>query len=440
MVDPTQRSNLAAQSQDITNENPITPEVCPFPTNPITPVPVPTKEQLMRSEIEFIVKQAKRQNKNEAAALDDARKENARLAKDGFEKLTDDGLKKIVKGEYGRKLFLSTGVMSTITQEVITWAVKNVLLKAALNLFIGDPDIGKSFVAIHYIAKLSCDGKKSVVLCREDSYSHVWVPRLKAAGADLSLVIPVFGVQIDGEDDLIPWMLDNPEHLVLLQDLLLSAHAELCLIDPLADFAGSKDLNKAQDVRNITGHLTKIAQQTQVAMLANCHTTKAIQDSVIKTAAGSYQLMAAVAVAWYFMEDQDNPSRRLMMQARNKYGTKRGWRYTIRDASDTDKTGVAEFKGAEYRNVNDILKRMLDRDDSKIGEVRKWLETLKLEDGPRDSNTCNKEAFDRGFSHDLISKACRQMNIKREKNGKWCMEKPEATQQDKMFDEGNRNG
>lgn len=327
-----------------------------------------------------------------------------------------------------RKVFLSTGVMSKIASEVITWAVENVLLKGALNLFIGDPDIGKTLVAILYIAKLTRQGKKVVVICREDSYGHVWVPRLKGAGANLDLVIPVFGVQIEGEDDLIPWMLDNQEHLNLLRDVLLAEKPDLCLIDPLADFAGSKDLNKAQDVRTITGPLNKIAQETQVAMLANCHTTKAIQDSVIKTAAGSYQLMAAVAVAWYFMEDPDNSERRLMMQARNKYGTKLGWRYTI---EAVDGVGVVRITGKEYRSVNDMLKQKLDRDDSKIGRIREWLDSLHLEESRIPSDLCNRMADELGFDRDSMTKACKQKHVKRDKQHWWIekeVKKEEAKQ------------
>jgi len=403
----------------------------------ITPIAVKSGKELLLEEIEVTAQGQKAKGKSLYKALETARKENARYEKNGVP-LSDEELTTIVNKVYGtapRKLFLSSGVMANIAKEVITWAVDNVLLKGALNLFIGDPDIGKTLVAILYIARLTRQGKKTVVICREDSYGHIWVPRLEAAGADLNFVIPVFGVAVEGEDDLIPWMLDNLEHLMLLKELLIEKQAELCLIDPIADFAGSKDLNKAQDVRAITGPLNKIAQEVNVAMLANCHTTKAIVDSVIKTAAGSYQLMAAVAVAWYFMEDRDSPEKRLMMQARNKYGTKRGWRYIIRDASDTDKTGVAEFKGAEYRNVNELLRRILDKDDSKIGEVRKWLETLHLENGPRESAACNKEAFDRGFSHDLITKACRQKNIIRDRKT-WRVEGKEPTQQEQIFDSG----
>jgi hypothetical protein len=137
------------------------------------------------------------------------------------------------------------------------------------------------------------------------------------------------------------------------------------------------------------------------------------------------------------MEDRDNPDKRLMMQARNKYGTKRGWRYIIRDASETDKTGVAEFKGAEYRSVNELLRRMLDKDDSKTGEIRQWLDTLKLDNGPRDSAACNKEACDRGFSPDLVTRACRQKNIVRDRKT-WRIEKKETAQQQQIFDEAKQ--
>jgi hypothetical protein len=395
--------------------------------NQITPVPVPPLKHGYIGEIRWVAEQLKKRGNTEAATLNAARKENAKFD----EKLSDSEVQKIIKEVYGRKVFLSTGVMSKIACEVITWAVENVLLKGALNLFIGDPDIGKTLVAIFYIARLTKQGKKVVVICREDSYGHVWVPRLTGAGADLDLVIPVFGVQIEGEEDLMPWMLDNQEHLALLTDLLVKEQADLCLIDPLADFAGSKDLNKSQDVRTITGPLNKIAQETQVAMLANCHTTKAIQDSVIKTAAGSYQLMAAVAVAWYFMEDPDNAERRLMMQARNKYGTKLGWRYTI---EGVDGVGVARITGSEYRSVNDMLKQKLDRDDSKIGEVRKWLDSLRLDEGPKPADMCNQLAKELGYEHDVISKACRQKKIVRDRKEWRLKEVKKDTEQQQTFD------
>lgn len=321
-----------------------------------------------------------------------------------------------------RKLFLSTGVMSKVAVTVLSWVIDHILLAGALNLFVGDPDVGKTLVAIHYIAKLTQEGKRVMVICKEDDYGFVWKPRLWAADADLDLVIPVYGVQVEGEEDLIPWMLDNQEHLDLLKFKIKEDAPELCLIDPLGDFAGSKDLNKSQDVRAITGPLNKIAQETQVCMLANCHTTKAIADSVIKTAAGSYQLMAAVAVAWYFTKDPDNKDQRLMLQARNKYGKKRGFKYTIAGVpyledwpgeKDEDGIGKVEFKGKETRTADELLERHLDKDNRVKTQVRRWLNDM-LKNGPVSTQQAGEEMSIRNFNMSTVKDVCRELGVVRD--------------------------
>ena len=319
-----------------------------------------------------------------------------------------------------RKLFLSTGVMSNVAVTVLTWVIDHILLAGALNLFVGDPDVGKTLVAIHHIAKLTQEGKRVMVICREDDYGFVWKPRLWAASSDLDLVIPVYGVQAD--DDLIPWMLDNEEHLDLLKSKIKEEQPALVLIDPLGDFAGSKDLNKSQDVRAITGPLNKIAQETQVCMLANCHTTKAIADSVIKTAAGSYQLMAAVAVAWYFTKDPDNKDQRLMLQARNKYGKKRGFKYSIAGVpypedwpgdKDEDGIGAVTFKGKETRTADELLERHLDKDNGVKTQIRRWLNDM-LKNGPVSTNQAGEEMSIRNFNMSTVKDVCRELGVVRD--------------------------
>ena len=89
--------------------------------------------------------------------------------------------------------------MSKVAVTMVSWLVDHIFLTGALNLNVGDPDIGKSLVVIYFMAKLSREGKKSVVICREDDYGSVWLPRLTAAGADLDLILPVFGVQAEGK-------------------------------------------------------------------------------------------------------------------------------------------------------------------------------------------------------------------------------------------------
>jgi hypothetical protein len=351
-----------------------------------------------------------------------------------------------------RKLFLSSGLMSKVTATVLTWVVDHILLAGALNLFVGDPDIGKTLVAIYYITQLSKAGKKSVVICREDDYGFVWVPRLLAAGADLDLIIPVHYVGDENDPDYkADWMLDDTTHRDFLRQLLLKEQPALCLIDPLADFAGSKDLNKQGDVRDLTGPLNKIAKETNTAMVVNAHTTKALIDSAIKSAAGSFQLMAAVQVSWYFIKDPDNVEQRLMLQARNKYGKKRGFKYTITGVpypdnwpgeKDEDGIGVVTFKGKETRTADELLERNQDKDNGMKTQIRRWLNDM-LKNGPVSTQQAGEEMSTRGFNLNTVKDVCREMGVVRD--GKtWSMKKkPQAVQSEfdipKEQQHGNTN-
>lgn len=363
-------------------------------------------------------------------------------------KLTPGAAK--VEAKPKRKLFLNLGSMATVENKQLKWLKRHIILAAALNLFVGDPDVGKTLVAIFYIAELSRAGKKIIINCREDDYSSMFKPRLVAAGANLENVLPVFGVGVEGSDEEIPWSFDDQRHLELLEQAITEHEAALCYIDPLADFAGALNLNVSGDVRKITGALAGIAKRTGAAVLVACHTTKAVVDSGIKTASGSFQLMAAVQSSWLLMTDSDVKDQRLMLQGRNKSGKKRGFKYTVESrpwpsaecgAEDlevgetSDGVGLVVFKGVTDKDASDILQQKLEKGASEIARVRQWI-TDFLAKGPVATATCWKAAREAmGFSNDSVNKACLQLHIVR--NSKtWTLpqaqapEKKEETQLD----------
>jgi DNA polymerase III delta prime subunit len=339
-----------------------------------------------------------------------------------------------------RKLFLKVGSMATVENKQLKWLKRHIILAAALNLLVGDPDVGKTLVAIFYIAELSRSGKKIIIICREDDYSSMWKPRLVVAGANLENIHPVFFVGVEGSEEEIPWMLDDAAHLELLEETVLSYKAALCYIDPLADFAGNLNLSLSGDVRKITSALDAIAKRTGAAVLVACHTTKALVDSGIKTASGSFQLMAAVQSSWLLIEDSDVKGQRLMLQGRNKSGKKRGFKYCVESrpwpsaecgaedlgpGEQSDGVGLVVFKGDTDKDANDILQRKLDKDEPKNKQIRKWLNEL-LARGPVPNHQCNDEAKIRGFSRDYVSQVCTQEGVVR--NGKtWAL--PEVKEQ-----------
>lgn len=367
-----------------------------------------------------------------------------------------------------RKLFLKISKsIAEVPAEVLTWLWHNIILAGALNLFVGLPDVGKTLVCIFIIAALTTGrpfpfskkifrARKVLVICREDSYARMWVPRLLAAGADLSMVVPVHGVSVEGNEEILNWYLDEPEHLAVLRDALLAdPEIGLCVIDPLADMLGHRDMNKADDIRAVMGPLNKVAQETMVAMVVLVHTTKALIDSVIKSAAGSIQLMAAVQVSWLFIEDSDVKGQRLMLQGRNKSGKKRGFKYWIESApwpaecgdrdleegEEDDGVGMVVFKAKTDTDANDILQRKLDRDEPKNKLIRKWLLEL-LARGPVPNKHCNEEAQSRGFTRDYVSQVCAQLGVIR--NGKtWMLPDNESetksTQEQQLKIEGDES-
>jgi hypothetical protein len=338
-----------------------------------------------------------------------------------------------------RKLFLSTNTLDGVTEPNVIWTVEDVLMGGVLNLFVGDPDIGKSFMACHYIAQVTRDDEKVIIICRED-HKSVWKKRVRAANGNLKLV--TFVNHVGDENDSTykeEWMLDNATHVEFLRQCIVSVGASLVVLDPLADLAANTDLNASGPVRLLFQPLNRIAEETGVCLLVNTHTTKAIVDTVIKSAAHSYQVMASAAVAWFFMEDRDAPGRTLFMCARNKFGGKKaGWRYTINDASDTDHTGVIKFQGKEYRSVNGMLREITDRtqDGTKAAQCRKFLLNL-LKGGPKPTVDCNTAAGVMGFDKDTLNRACQSLRIKRD--GKtWRIEAKEQEEQESIgFDQPN---
>jgi hypothetical protein len=106
------------------------------------------------------------------------------------------------------------------------WLAQNRLQRAALNLLIGDEGIGKSLLWVYIVAAVTTGNalpefgipprrpSHVVLVCAEDDWSSVVVPRLQVAGADLAMV-RVICEEFDGSGaPLFP----RDENLILRAD------------------------------------------------------------------------------------------------------------------------------------------------------------------------------------------------------------------------------
>ena len=112
---------------------------------------------------------------------------------------------------------------STIQPEAVSWPWEGYIPWGAFTILEGNPDVDKTMVALAIAAAVS-DGRpmpsgkadKSnacpvLYLTAEDSLSQTVIPRLRAAGADLSLVQVK---KVNGADLLLPTAIEDLRALV----------------------------------------------------------------------------------------------------------------------------------------------------------------------------------------------------------------------------------
>jgi bifunctional DNA primase/polymerase-like protein/AAA domain-containing protein/primase-like protein len=345
---------------------------------------------------------------------------------------TEEARKQTAKRTLFLKIKKATDLDSTPQQ----WLWYQVIRRGVLNLFVGLPDIGKTFICILIIvyltrgkkfpfSKVPVERGKALIICKEDSES-MWGDRLGAGGADLEMVDFVTSVGITEDGSTEPWYLDQPEHLEILKKLLLdNSEYKLCLVDPISSFVPHSNLNDQAAVRLVLDPFTKIAQETNVAMLLTAHTTKALIDSVLKAASGSIQIMASVQNAFYFAEDPQKEGQRLMLQARNKSGVgNTGFRFHIegrypdgyvRNEYEPEKDpgiGVAVIDGQSHVNANELLRRALEKDAPKVAKCAEFLVDF-LANGPVHRDKCLDALRTLGYSDSVRDDACARLKIRR---------------------------
>src|SRR5450759_5318174 len=164
---------------------------------------------------------------------------------------------------------------ASIKPRPVFWLWKNRLALGTLGLLAGREGVGKSTLGYWIAARITqgdlfgcfAGTPKAVLVCAtEDSWEHTIVPRLMAAGADLSRVYRVdvvtalnFTVAMS-----LPLVLEGVERAAREVD------AALMLLDPLVSRLGDLDTHKDAEVRQALEPLVAIADRVNMAILGIC--------------------------------------------------------------------------------------------------------------------------------------------------------------------------
>ncbi|WP_169727325.1 AAA family ATPase [Segniliparus rugosus] len=259
-----------------------------------------------------------------------------------------------------------------IKPEPVVWAwgegADGRIPAGSLCVAAGREGTGKSSFGIWLASKITTGelegawiGRKRKVLyvAAEDSWKHTLVPRLIAAGADLSRVGQFGVVVFDDEETPLSLPVDND----LLERTILAEDVGLIVLDPLMSVISERvDTHRERDVRTALDPLAKIADRTGAVILGIAHYNKSTNTDAASLITGSGAFKNVPRSVLGFARDTEN-GERVMTQVKNSLGRDDlpSLGYAINPVViDTGKgeaiTCRLELTGESERTVHEILR------------------------------------------------------------------------------------
>jgi RecA/RadA recombinase len=209
----------------------------------------------------------------------------------------------------------------------------------------GEPGEGKSLVAIDATARETSGtpfpayGEDAPAVKGHVFYvtsegvpEMILVPRLIAAGADLSKVTIIEGVRIESGEFS---MFDVTAHLPMIVSRAKDfPDLKLIVIDPIASFIPERiNPNQMNTVRQMMDRVSDLAYKLGIAALTVMHFNKASGVKAGQRTAGSGQFAAAVKMSWSVIRREGDPRnvRLLVPQKSNITGASKSLSFSIHE-------------------------------------------------------------------------------------------------------------
>lgn len=217
-----------------------------------------------------------------------------------------------------------TTALDTIEPEPVHWLVPGYIPLGKLVMFAGDGGHGKSTLTLHLTAKLTqgfaCLGLtyeppeacEVLLISCEDDYADTVVPRLLAAGADLSRVRKVDGIKTsDGR----PAPFSCAHYQKLQEELADRPGVRLVVIDPAGAYIGRAgvDDHKDSELRSLLDPMAELAAKQRVTIIIVKHLNKSVTAKAVHKVSGSTGYVNACRVAYVIAPDPTDETRKLFV-------------------------------------------------------------------------------------------------------------------------------
>ncbi len=310
-----------------------------------------------------------------------------------------------------------------VSVTAVEWLWHRRVPKGKVTMFDGDPDVGKSAVTVDIAARKSagrafpdgapCEAGNVLIANVEDDAGDTIVPRLKAAGADLTRVFIIAGVP-DGKGGTR--LLDLPEDIPLLEAKAKERNAALLIIDPVMTMLGG-DANKDQDARKALTPLKSMAERTGVAVVCVRHLNKSVGLKAIQRGGGNMGLIGVARAGAYFAEHPNEAGLRIMAPHKSNLAEKPpSLAYRIVTSAVHD-TARIEWKGVVDLDANSLASSGASGDARSVLDDAAEFLREELSADPIWVKQIFKDARDAGIAEITLRRAKDALGVKAEKQG-----------------------
>lgn len=321
---------------------------------------------------------------------------------------------------------------SAITPVPINWLWPSWLARGKLTVLAGAGGSGKTTLAIGLIGTLTSGGRwPDGEICRDKGNALIWsseddaadtlVPRLIAAGADLSRVHIIQGRMNAASGEREPF--DPATDFDLLKEAVTEiGGASLLLLDPVVNVVKG-DMHRANDVRRALQAVIDFAEAHGCAVLGITHFSKGSGASSPADRVIGSQAFGALARAVLVAAKQEESETRVLARAKSNISDDQGGvAYVVEPCSigngiETTRVLWGERIEGSARDILASVEHTRDDDHrSEHGEACDFLRDI-LERGPVPNQQIKSEASGAGLSWATIRRAKKAIGVEAIKEG-----------------------
>lgn len=320
---------------------------------------------------------------------------------------------------------------ASIKPVAIRWLWPGWVARGKLTVLAGAGGSGKTTLAIGLIGTLTSGGRwPDGEICREPGNALIWsseddpadtlVPRLMAAGADLSRVHIIQG-RVNGAGEREPF--DPATDFDLLREAVEDiGGASLLLIDPVVNVVKG-DMHRANDVRRSLQAVVDFAEAHGCAVLGISHFSKGSGGSSPADRVIGSQAFGALARAVLVAAKQDDTETRVLARAKSNISDDQGGvGYVVEPCTVGEGIETTRVLWGDRieGSARDILAEVESTgDDDQRSEFEEACDFLRdtLQNGPVPTKQIKEDAAGAGLSWATVRRAQKAIGATAKKNG-----------------------